>query len=150
MGYPWKGHGTSGSIMGWRWGIRPWTDRPKYKHYLPVVPHTRVVTIQRRKYIFLHHHSPFNNQSDTSKLILDCNSCYNWVNNKKLINPWVIGPHRLKTRQSINHAIYNFWQNLPMQRKDNVDDGIGGRYKFFCKSKTDLSIIKLSTENFDL
>ena len=33
---PWKGHGTSGSIMGWRWGTLPcvWTDRHLWKEYL--------------------------------------------------------------------------------------------------------------------
>ena len=40
-GVPWKGHGTSGSIIGWRWGTLPpwvWTDTHLWKQYLPHPP----------------------------------------------------------------------------------------------------------------
>ena len=51
---PWKGHGTSGSIMGWRWGnplpappppTQLWTDRHLWKQFLPVVLPTRPVNM---------------------------------------------------------------------------------------------------------
>ena len=45
-GTSWKGNGTSGSIMGWKWGKPPprvWTGRQLWKQYLPVVLRTQAV-----------------------------------------------------------------------------------------------------------
>ena len=48
-GTHWKGHGTSGSIMGWRWGTPPWvwTDWRLWKQYLPIVLRTRAVITEK-------------------------------------------------------------------------------------------------------
>ena len=49
LGYPQKGHGTSRSIMRWRWGTPwVWTDRHLWKQYLPVILRTRVVIMDER------------------------------------------------------------------------------------------------------
>ena len=42
-GTPLKGHGTSGSIMGWKWGTPspPFVNRHLWKQYLPVALRTR-------------------------------------------------------------------------------------------------------------
>ena len=49
--HPQKGHGTSWSIMGWRWDtVPPLTDRPLWKHSLP--PHPSVIKYTQQIFIF--------------------------------------------------------------------------------------------------
>ena len=53
MGYSQKGHGTSKSIMGWRWGtpLLVWTDTHLWKQYIHVVLRMQTVKISKKNFV---------------------------------------------------------------------------------------------------